>query len=147
MTVDAGAAMDRLFDLAVVVGDLMNQRLGEHGLTPARAEVIWLLHHHGQLTQRELSQSLKCTPRNVTGLIDALQTAGFVQRAPHPTDRRAILVTLTDPGKSLVTSWHADREQGAGELFATTSATELATFVTVLDRVLAGLRTNYDRPQ
>ena len=36
--------------------------------------------------QRELSQILKCTPRNVTGLVDALQTAGFVER---PADELA----------------------------------------------------------
>jgi hypothetical protein len=89
---DAGEALDRLFEVTVVLGELMNRRLAEHGLTPARAEVI-ALHRDGPLTQRELSQALKCTPRNVTGLIDALETAGFVARNPHPTDRRAALVT------------------------------------------------------
>ena len=39
MGVTADDAMDRLFDLAVVLGDLMNRRLAEHGLTPARAEM------------------------------------------------------------------------------------------------------------
>ncbi|MEN3610618.1 MarR family transcriptional regulator [Plantactinospora sp. ZYX-F-223] len=43
----------------------------------------------------ELSQALKCTPRNVTGLVDALEAAGFVARSAHPTDRRATVVSLT----------------------------------------------------
>src|SRR5262245_19274072 len=67
-----------------------------HGLTPAWAEVIWLLHNGGPRTQRELSQVLKCTPRNVTGRVEALQTAGFVARSAHPTDRRATIVSLTE---------------------------------------------------
>src|SRR5262245_10557764 len=133
--------MDRLFDLAVVLGDMMNRRLSAQGLTPARAEVIWLLHLGGPRTQRELSQLLRCTPRNVTGLVDALETAGFVARSPHATDRRATVVSLTEHGKTLVTDWHRDRAHGAAHLIGETSAAELTIFVTVLDRVLAHLRT------
>jgi DNA-binding MarR family transcriptional regulator len=140
MGVTADDAMDRLFDMAVVLGDMMNRRLAEHGLTPARAEVIWLLHHGGPRTQRELSQALKCTPRNVTGLVDALEAAGFVARNAHPTDRRATVVSLTERGKTLVTQWHRDRDHGATHLIGDTSPVELATFVTVLDRVLGNLR-------
>lgn len=143
MAVDADGAMDRLFDLAVVLGDLMNRRLAEHGLTPARAEVIWLLHRYGQRTQRELSQALKCTPRNVTGLVDALQAGGFVARTPHPADRRAVLVALTDRGTTLVSEWRTERDHSAVQLLGGTSAVDLATFVTVLDRVLANLRSTY----
>jgi DNA-binding MarR family transcriptional regulator len=138
--VTADDAMDRLFDLAVVLGDLMNRRLADHGLTPARAELIWLLHHGGPRTQRELSQALKCTPRNVTGLVDALESAGFVARSPHPTDRRATIVSLTGQGRTLAADWHRDRDDGTAHLLADTSAADLMTFVTVLDRVLGNLR-------
>lgn len=141
---DVESAVDQMFDLVVVLGDLMNRRLIQHGLTPARAEVVWLLHLGGPLTQRELSQALKCTPRNVTGLVDALEAAEFVVREPHPTDRRAILVTLADQGEALVASWHIDRNQSAKQLFHGVSAADLAIFVTVLDRVLDQLRHEYE---
>lgn len=124
----------------MVLGDLMNRRLEELGLTPARAEVLWLLHRSGPLTQRELSQTLKCTPRNVTGLVDALEAAGFVARKPHPTDRRATLVTLTEQGHGVASAWSAEHRKGAGQLFGDVPAADLATFVTILDRVLGRLR-------
>ena len=66
--------------------------------------------------------------------------AGFVDRGRHPTDRRATLLTLADHGRTLVASWRAEREEGAGHLFAGTSAAELNTFVSALDRVMHGLR-------
>jgi DNA-binding MarR family transcriptional regulator len=135
------AVVDRLFELAVVLNDLMNRRLADSGLTPARGEVIWLLHSRGQLTQRELSEMLDCTPRNVTGLVDALEEAGFVARNRHPTDRRAVLVGLTRRGAELAAGWGADRDDGTVRLFAGTSSADLATFAAVLDRVLAALRT------
>lgn len=140
MGVEDNEVVDRLFELAVTLNDLMNRRLADSGLTPARGEVIWLLHRFGQLTQRELSEMLDCTARNVTGLVDALEDAGFVARTRHPTDRRAVLVSLTTRGETLATGWRTDRDDGTVQLFAGTSSAELATFATVLDRVLAALR-------
>jgi DNA-binding MarR family transcriptional regulator len=132
--------VDRLFELAFVLTERMNDRLAESGLTPARAELLWLLHHRRQLTHRQLSDILDCTPRNVTGLVDALQDAGLVSRQRDPADRRAVLVALTARGKALLAGWSADRDDGIDHLFAGSSRAELATFATVLERVLAGLR-------
>jgi len=143
MNASTDRAMNQLFDLAVVLGEVMNDRLAQHGLTPARAEVLWVLHRTGPHTQRELSQLLKCTPRNVTGLIDALQRAGFVERTAHPSDRRAIVVRLSGPGQALIADWGTDREHGAAHLLGDIPADELAVFNAVLDRVVARLRTSY----
>lgn len=140
----ADRTMDQLLDLAVVLGGLMNNQLAEHGLTPARAEVLWALHSTGPRTQRELSQILKCTPRNVTGLVDALESAGFVERTAHPTDRRAIMVRLSEHGLSIITGWGADRERGTAQVLGGIPADELAVFSVVLDRVLANLRATHN---
>jgi len=143
MSARTDRAMDQLFDLAVVLGEVMNNRLTEHGLTPARAEVLWLLHRTGPRTQRELSQLLKCTPRNVTGLVDALQHAGFVERTAHPSDRRAVVVRLSEPGQSLIADWGADREHGTALVLGGIPADDLVVFSAVLDQVLARLRAAY----
>lgn len=152
----ADGALERVFDLAWVVGELMNQDLAAQGLTTARAEVLWLLGRDGALTQRALSRLLKCTPRNVTGLVDALQELGLVARKPHPSDRRATLVTLTDQGQATAATWGALHRQGASELFHGISAADLKVFTSVLESVLSRLRADprldrhgpeSDRPQ
>jgi DNA-binding MarR family transcriptional regulator len=97
----------------------------------------------GPRTQRELSQVLKCTPRNVTGLVDALEAAGFVERTAHPTDRRAIMVGLSKQGQSLIAGWAADREHGTAQVLGGIPADQLAVFSAVLDRVLTQLRATY----
>jgi DNA-binding MarR family transcriptional regulator len=137
---DAGVALERLFELAALLGDVMDVGLAEGGMTRARAEVIWHLHHHGPATQRELSQALRCTPRNVTGLLDALQAAGFVARSPHPTDRRATVVSLTERGAATAAAWRAGYQDAAQRFFGDVPAADLATFLTTMDRVLAQLR-------
>jgi DNA-binding MarR family transcriptional regulator len=132
--------MDQLFEVAVVLGEAMARGLGAHGLTTARAELIWRLHEAGPMTQRQLSQVLQCTPRNVTGLVDALEAAGFVERGPHPTDRRATLVSLTQQGTATATAWYAERQQGTAALFGDIPRHHLEQFVATLEQVLVRFR-------
>jgi DNA-binding MarR family transcriptional regulator len=51
------------------------------------------------------------TPRAVTGLVDALVADGLVTREPHPTDRRATLVTLTSRCERLVAQLKRDQKR------------------------------------
>jgi len=129
-------AFDRVFELAARLGDLMERDLSACGLSTARAEVLFVLHQRGPMVQRELSQALRCTPRYVTGLIDALEAQGWVARSPHPTDRRATLVTLTERGTAAAARMHTERQEGAGALFGDVPADDLKTFVAVIDQVL-----------
>jgi DNA-binding MarR family transcriptional regulator len=129
-------ALDRVFELAARLGDMMARALEERGLSTARAEVLFVLHQREPMVQRELSQVLRCTPRHVTGLIDLLEAQGWVTRSPHPTDRRATLVSLTEQGAAAAAHMHAERQEAAAALFGDVPADELATFVAVLDQVL-----------
>jgi len=129
-------ALDRTFELAARLGDMMGHALDERGLTTSRAEVLFVLHQRGPLVQRELSQALRCTPRHVTGLVDVLEAQGWVARGPHPTDRRATLVSLTERGAEAATRMDSERQEAAAALFGDVSGDDLATFVGVLAQVL-----------
>ena len=138
--IEGGAALERLFELALLLSDGMERGLAERGLSRARAELLWRLHARSPMTQRELSQQLRCTPRNVTDLVDALEAAGLVARGPHPTDRRATLVSLTDRGKAAAARMQAEYRQFAAAVFRDVSPAELASFVKVVDHALGRLR-------
>lgn len=129
-------AFDRTFELAARLGDMMARALDERGLSTARAEVLFVLHQRGPLVQRVLSQALRCTPRHVTGLVDTLEAQGWVKRQPHPTDRRATLVTLTEQGAEATARMNAERQEAAAALFGDVSAADLDSYVAVLDQVL-----------
>jgi DNA-binding MarR family transcriptional regulator len=58
----------------------------------------------------ELARLLDLDKSSVTGLVDRAERRGLVERAPSTADRRAVLVRLTDEGRSLVSA--------AGRLFA-----------------------------
>lgn len=93
--------MEQLFvDRLLLIADLFQRDMARAfdgtGLTTARVHLLWVLQHAGPSTQQALAQLCEVTPRNITGLVDALEKSGHVRRTPHPTDRRAVLVELTD---------------------------------------------------
>lgn len=50
----------------------------------------------------ELAKLLELDKSSTTGLVSRAERRGFVERVPSTTDRRAVLVSLTDEGRSLV---------------------------------------------
>jgi DNA-binding MarR family transcriptional regulator len=134
------AALDQVLEVALLVNHDMNSSLAEYDLTPARTHLLWELFHRGPSTQRVLADALDVTPRNVTGLVDALEETGYLTREPHPSDRRATLVTLTDRGTEAMTQMQKEHEQFARLLFADLSDRRLAELTRGLAHVLDRLR-------
>ncbi|TQK18559.1 DNA-binding MarR family transcriptional regulator [Microbacterium sp. SLBN-154] len=124
MTSDALRILDGVMRLADLVQRDMAEPFAGTSLTMSRAALLWVLRSTGPSTQQALATALEVSPRNVTGLVDALETSGHVERAPHPTDRRATLVTLTDLGLDVVQQMVAQREQMADDLVAELASAE-----------------------
>src|SRR5262249_35480988 len=82
----------------------------EHELSIPATRLLGVLRDR-EPTMQELARLLDLDKSSVTGLVDRAERRGLVARTPSPVDRRAVLVTLTDAGRALVSA--------AGELFAT----------------------------
>ncbi|MGH8794269.1 MAG: MarR family winged helix-turn-helix transcriptional regulator [Stackebrandtia sp.] len=121
--------------MSVLLNDVMDLGMTTIGVTRARAHLLWQLHRSGPVPQRKLAEALGVTPRNITGLVDALQEAGLVERRPHPTDRRSLLVAFTPVGERLAAGMHEGQGRWAEHLFAEMSAEELESFMVVVERL------------
>jgi DNA-binding MarR family transcriptional regulator len=130
---------DRLLEIALLIQADMARELEPTGLTAARTHLLWLVHHEGPSTQGALARALEVSPRNVTGLVDALEAGGFARRTPHPTDRRATLVVLTDKGTQTVAEMEGQRERMAAHLVSDFDPDRLERFRNDLDSVTARL--------
>ncbi|GGO27255.1 MarR family winged helix-turn-helix transcriptional regulator [Microbispora bryophytorum] len=53
------------------------------------------------MTLRELAERMGCEPSNVTFVADRLEEQGYLERHPHPDDRRAKQLVLTPKGTEL----------------------------------------------
>ncbi|WJL94684.1 MarR family transcriptional regulator [Microbacterium sp. ET2] len=150
---DALRILDGVMRLAELVQRDMAEPFAGTSLTVSRAALLWVLQSTGPSTQQALATALKVSPRNVTGLVDALEASGHVERAPHPTDRRATLVTLTGLGLDVMQQMVAQREQMADDLVAELAPAEEAALAAGLKKLadryeimLAAARERKDMP-
>jgi DNA-binding MarR family transcriptional regulator len=76
-----------------------------HGLEPWEFDVLSALRRSGppyRLTPGALLRQTMVTSGTMTNRVDRLAARGLVERSASSTDRRAVLVGLTDEGRGLV---------------------------------------------
>lgn len=74
----------------------------EPGLSDTQLAALGALESHGVMTPGELAEHEKVQPPSMTRVIAALEERGLVIRAPHASDRRQVVLTVTDQGKEVV---------------------------------------------
>ena len=77
----------------------------EHGIESWEFDVLAALRRAGtpyELSPGRLIRETLVTSGTMTNRVDRLAARGFVQRLPDPTDRRGVLVRLTDEGRATV---------------------------------------------
>jgi DNA-binding MarR family transcriptional regulator len=92
------------FILNKVNGKLKNelcQQFKEYGITPEQWVVLNFLWEEDGITPKELADLTFKDKPNTNRILDNLRKMGFIVRKPHPTDKRAFQVFLTDSGKEL----------------------------------------------
>ncbi len=134
------AVFDRLLEIALLIQQDLASSFAGTELTTARTHLLWVLHHQGPSTQQVIAAALDVSPRNVTGLVDALEPAGFVERRPHPSDRRATLVTLTERGVAIMSEMVRERAAAAAALVEGFGPERIERLGADLDAIAARLR-------
>ncbi|WP_345499518.1 MarR family winged helix-turn-helix transcriptional regulator [Nocardia callitridis] len=110
---DGMAAVTSLVRAQQIVMARVDEVLKPTGLTFSRYELLMLLSFskQGGLPMAKASARLQVHPTSVTNTVDRLEAAHLVERVPHPSDRRATLIEITDAGRELVA--HATEELNA----------------------------------
>jgi len=110
------------------------------GPSPARMRLLAALNCKGPTIMCGLRDELGVTARQVTNLVDALETEGLVQRTPHSSDRRATLIELTPKGAAVAcASWGPMQEKMAAPFSDLTDA-EQRELLQLMETLSAALR-------
>lgn len=82
----------------------VDERLAPFQLTFARYELLRLLAftRHGELPLGKLGDRLQVHATSITSAVNRLEGQGFVERRPHPSDRRTTLAVITEAGRDVV---------------------------------------------
>ena len=110
--------------------------LREHGLTPSQYNVLRILRGEGQpLPILEIASRTITVVPGITGLIDRLEKAGFVNRLRCEKDRRVIYVALTDQGMTALAALDEPLVALHHKLVGHLSQGELKELIRLLEKV------------
>lgn len=113
----------------------VDARLRPWGLNFAQNGALRVLADHGPQRMSYLARFLLQQTQTTTDLVDRLERRGLVRRIRHETDRRVVLVEITDAGRALIAeigdaAWSVGREA-----FGAVPTAHLETMVASLRRI------------
>jgi len=108
----------------------------DHGLTPSQYNILRILRGEGKpLPILEIASRTVAVVPGITGLIDRLEQAGFVNRVRCEKDRRVIYVALTDHGTRTLAALDGPLVALHRKLLGHLSQGELKELIRVLEKV------------
>ena len=128
-------------------GELLNQavrslrrnwaaELGAWDLSPHQARALGVVAESDGARLSDLARALRIAPRSATEVVDDLAAKGLVRRGPSPSDRRAVLVHLTDRGRAVSDQVRRAREANSERFFARLSEGDRADLSRILRRLM-----------
>ena len=94
------------------------QFLARFGLNSARLIILVLLNNadSGSMRSSEIAKCCRVSRATMTGLLDTLEKADLIVRAPDPFDRRAMSVKITPKGEDLLEAVQPEQSQWANDI-------------------------------
>ena len=91
------------------------------------------------VTLKELAEAMKLAPATVSELVESLVRKKFLQRVQNPEDRRAVQITLTEYGQTLLDECTQRVDSLCADLLADLSAAERDALLKSLSKVTSNL--------
>jgi DNA-binding MarR family transcriptional regulator len=119
------------------VANVVTEWMANTAGSPARFQIlirVWASEGEG-LAHKDLVTDLGVTRATISGLMAGLERDGLVTSRPDADDRRSMLAFLTKNGNDVVERAIAENKVRMRSAFDALTATELATLISLLQRV------------
>lgn len=107
---DAGLAAELRLSVMRLRRRLVGERHPDNELSSNQMGVLGVLIHRGALTVGELAAAERVQPPSMTRTVNCLEESGDVVKRPHESDRRQIVVELSEQGRARVLADRARRD-------------------------------------
>ncbi|MBO1332334.1 MarR family winged helix-turn-helix transcriptional regulator [Streptomyces sp. VRA16 Mangrove soil] len=136
-----GFLAEQLLRLTRRLHRIQKRQLEPVGITPAQSRLLRaLVHYDTPPRMADLAQRLEVVPRAVTTVVDGLESAGLVRRAPDPTNRRVIRIELTEKGRAALRELRSARRAAAEEILAPLDTEQRAQLTVLLNALFEAPR-------
>lgn len=138
------AALETTLALLLVAEEVQNameHNLGCFNLSRGRFKVLLelMMASDSSLTPADLAAKVEVSRGTMTGLLDALEKEGFIQRKPSADDRRTILIRITAEGLELIQRMLPENFARTGKLMQRLDMDAKRTLVDLLVKVKEGI--------
>ncbi|MDG6107553.1 MarR family transcriptional regulator [Dactylosporangium aurantiacum] len=96
-------------------------------LTITQLSALTSLELNGALTPRELADAERVQPPTLTKIVAKLEERGLVQRTPHPTDGRQVILAATESGRAVIVEHRRARDEWLARQLAALTPEERET--------------------
>lgn len=124
------------------VHSLLDEHFALHGLSMGKFTVLMLLYKADRdllpeefLTPSECATMAGVTKGTITGLLDGLERQGWLERRPHPEDRRRLIIALTPLGRSRLEALLPNHFRLIAAMTAGLSTSEMETLQVLLQKL------------
>ena len=140
--IEAYQVTARISRIALHIARHQEEVFGRFGLNRGEVGVLGALLLAGsgqQLSPTQLFQGLMLSSAGITSRVDRLEHRGYVKRTRHPSDRRGVLVSLTDAGRKVLEQAVTADAAGEQELLSALTKEDRRALAVQLKKLLAGL--------
>lgn len=127
---------------SLIARDRLAPVFARFGLQSGEFDVLATLRRSGApyaLTPTELYEATMVTSGAMTARLDRLEKAGLIQRAPHPSDRRGVVVQLTEKGRELTDEALTAHVANEHEILAGLTREDREMLARLLEKLIGGL--------
>jgi MarR family transcriptional regulator, transcriptional regulator for hemolysin len=118
---------------------LFEQRLRPLNFSMTYMLVVMALKEGGALLQKDLAERARVEQPTMAVLLARMERDGLITREPHPTDKRAIRITLTRKSQSRIPTAKRALAEVVERMTAGFSQRERETFLSLLRRAVQNL--------
>ncbi len=113
-------------------------------LSPIQCEIFIVLKENGgSMTQRELEEYLDLSKSTLSGVLKTMEKNGFVEKVPSETDRRVMVVTLTEEGGEIYSEAMKRFEELDRKIFEGLDEEEMAVLSKALEKIRNNISKDY----
>lgn len=114
---------------------LLQELFADVGARAYHYRLLAAVEEAGPISQADLGRATELDRSDVSVALVVLEEGGFVARAPHPSDRRRNLVSLTAAGRAELARLDVVVDQAQEQFLAPLTADERAVFLDLTRRV------------
>ncbi len=126
--------------IARLFADGLRKRVEPLGIVPGQFPALLELWIEDGQTQKQLVEKLDIEQATLANTLARMERDGLIVRTPHPSDRRAKIVRLTDKAKSIRDDAYAAASDTNDQTMALLTEAEQRQFVDFMQRIIKTMK-------